>query len=221
MNVKKMLAGLSLLTMFNVSASASPIEILSNGDFATGDLSGWTQSAPTAPIEWGVTLGDPIGAFDLESPDGSFFASPWMEGPNPLSTTLFQRVDLDTLNATLLGTFTFSAQAIYADDRITLGYELYDASLNLLTSEVVFTGLGGTSATNVGVSESYSFLPGTRYISFFARGFLVNGTYIDSGFDNASILVDVSPVSSVPEPNSLSLFVLGMISLFGLRRFRD
>lgn len=222
MSFKKIFAGFSLLTIFNFNASASPIEVLSNGDFATGDLSGWTQSAPITPLEWGVTEGTgPIGAYVMQSSDSSFFATPWMEGPNPQSTTLFQRVDLETLNASLQGTFTFSAEAIYANDRITLSYELYDTSLNLLTSQVVFTGLGGMSASNVAVSQMYSFLPGTRYISFVATGRLVNGIYIDAGFDNASILVDASPVSTVPEPNNLSLFALGMILLLGLRGLRN
>ncbi|MGQ8364349.1 hypothetical protein [Glaciecola sp. 1036] len=220
MNLKKMLAGVCLLLITNLQAWATPIEILTNGDFATGDLSSWTQSDPITPLEWGVTSAAPIGAYFLESSDGSFFASPWEEGPNPQTTTLFQRVDLATLSATLLGTFTFSAEAIYANDRITLGYELYDTNLNLLASQIVFTGLGGPSANNQSISQTFSLVSDTRYISFIATGELINGSYIDAGFDNASILMEVRQASAVSSPHALMLFVLGMIGVASVNRIK-
>lgn len=221
MLTRKLLVGLSFITFLN-TALATPIEILLNGDFETGDLTGWTQATPVLPpIEWGVTTGAAIGAYSLVSSDNSHFASPWIEGPNPLATTLIQVFDLTTLTDELIGTFTFSAEAIYAEDRISLGYQLFDFDAQPLHSELVFTGAGGTAPNSTPFSQSFSFVSGTRFISFFATAELLSGSYIDAGFDRASILVDVKPKATVPSPNGYSLLVLGFISLLISRRLKS
>lgn len=202
-------------------AAARPIEILINGDFETGDLTGWSQSLPSAPsIEWGVTSGAAIGSYSLASSDGTRFASPWIEGPNPSITTLFQIVDLNALQVDLTNTFTFGAEAIFAEDKISLGYQLFDSNQQLLFTNTLFSGSGGTSPNTTRISQSFSFVTGTQYISFFATGELLSGSYIDSGFDRASILVHVKPQASATSPNSISFLLSALVLLLSCRHMR-
>ena len=85
----------------------------------------------------------------------------------------------------------------------------------------MFTGAGGSTPNSTPFSQSFSFVSGTRFISFFATAELLRGSYIDAGFDRASILVDVKPKTNVSSPNGYSLLVLGFISLLISRRFKS
>lgn len=202
-------------------AAARPIEILINGDFEAGDLTGWSQLLPSAPqIEWGVTSGAAIGAYSLASSDGTRFASPWVEGPNPSITTLFQIVDLNALQVDLTNTFTFGAEAIFAEDKISLGYQLFDSNQQLLFTNTLFSGSGGASPNTTRISQSFSFVTGTQYISFFATGELLSGSYIDSGFDQASILAHLKPQASVTSPKYVNFLLLSLVLFLNIRQLR-
>ncbi|WP_334050114.1 hypothetical protein [Alteromonas gracilis] len=220
MFLKKTLVCFTFCLFIDIAA-ARPIEILINGDFEAGDLTGWSQSLPSAPsIEWGVTSGAAIGAYSLASSDGTRFASPWVEGPNPSITTLFQIVDLNALQVDLTNTFTFGAEAIFAEDKISLGYQLFDSNQQLLFTNTLFSGSGGTRPNTTRISQSFSFVSGTQYISFFATGELLSGSYIDSGFDRASILVHVKPQASATSPNSISFLLSALVLFLSCRQLR-
>lgn len=214
-----------LLVMFVVmgavlvaGASADPItvELLVNGDFETGDLTAWTQTAPGAPLEWGVVTG-PVGGFGISSPDGSQFATPWAMGPNPASTTLEQIADLTPYLPYLINNqLTLHVDAIYSNDAISFYLDFLDSSMaSIIGPMSTPTFVDGPFPWTAEVNATLAMPVGTQYIAFGAIGMMNASTYTDAGFDNASLTVGL-----VPEPATIALFAVGLAGLGAYRRRR-
>ncbi|MEM8874410.1 MAG: hypothetical protein AAGD32_09135 [Planctomycetota bacterium] len=72
---------------------------------------------------------------------------------------------------------------------------------------------GPWNGVNKVVTDEVIIPENTRYISFWARTELVLGTYIDAGFDNASLQLELVPGDPVPEPGGLAVMALGGLLL--------
>lgn len=197
-------------------------DILINGHF-DNDLVAWDQAGnpdhtSPAPL-WDVGAGE-IGGSPFGSSDGSKFASPWYGGGNWDLGTRSQLTQLCVLPTVHTGEARVTFEAIWAWDGI-------DFDLEWLAEDAAapgtFTSLGQVDMGQYGADESVDYatylefltIPdGSTHLRFTATGVLANGTWIDAGFDRASIVL----ASTTPEPASLG--TLGLVSLLALRRRR-
>ncbi|MEM6315680.1 MAG: PEP-CTERM sorting domain-containing protein [Planctomycetota bacterium] len=263
-------------------------ELLINGDFETGDLTGWEEDNAYGGRKWEVLTG-PTGASFMSPADvSSSFASPFNAGPVSMPWgTLLQQIDLESLtfptieveipgsasgstsgptlgdhgivpDSTLYPTFDgsqggsfpvttptgtgsgsgpsttttttvplvptdrldISVEAIYGYDRVGFEVRFLAGDGTVLRIDdlgqhgyLPDIGEGPWDGTSKLVEDSVLIPDGTRFISFWGRTELVNGSWLDAGFDNASLLLQLEPSVAVPEPASLGLLAAGGLLL--------
>jgi hypothetical protein len=181
-------------------------EILRNGHFDTGDLTHWVDRSVDAP-DW-ITRPGVAGLNDFGPGGTNPFATPWTTGLHPMGavSTLSQ---IGTLPGNATGSLLARFDAYTSFDRL-------DVHLDWLADD----GLGGFVDLGTVPLGSFGDLPETRvdayrnahpivegatHVRFRAQGILTDGTWIDVGFDDASLVV-ASVV--VPEPATAGLLVL-------------
>ena len=221
------------------SAHAVPIELLTNGDFETGDFSGWTVT-DLPSIDPGTfsisTPGDPTpisGSPTAPNPaGGAFYAVSDQFGPGTHALTQSFMIPADATSAIL----SFQMFVNDADDGPIFGpldhtgLPVQYATVDILTaaSSVFDTGAGVVTNLYSGVDPQVSnpnaytdymfdifpfITPGSSYQVRFAES--DNQLFLNQGVDNVSILTDNL---AIPEPASLLMFALGIAAIVGIRR---
>ncbi len=180
------------------STEASAANLITNGSFETGDLTGWTSNSSSGLNPFGTAYGRGM--------DGRYWH--WLGGPfehNVITTT--QRVTGLTLGASYLLNFIMSSE-FTANDSLNVSV---NGGPKTLFTGVPYnpSGFNGGYWSDNWVAKSYNFTAtsGTETVQFDTIN-VPTGAY-EVGLDNVS-LEAVS--GAVPEPASWALMLTG----FGL-----
>lgn len=201
--MKYLLAVLATATVIGATP-VSAANLITNGDFSTGSLSGWTTTG-------NVGLA-PTPFFGFNSPAwGGHFAA-FNAGNSSPNGVLSQAITTDVGSVYILG-FNYGVnyydagrgslgQSIVASvvdtttNNILASTTVFDNNTALVTSTLRFTAASGSSVvkfTDVGTNDSYN---------------------VDGGIDHVSV------TAALPEPASWALMLVGFGSLGGALRFR-
>jgi len=207
------------LMLSSVAANAATIEHITNGDFETGDFSGWNV-VDTGSGNWNINDGSFVtDGFGTVAPiSGVFDAVTTQSGPG--FHNLFQDISLSS---------SFSSAILSWDDRVQSGAGFSDPNQEW---RVLIEDLSGAL-----ISEVFSTSPGdsTSQLGPNSRTFDLTSLLTpfanqnirisfeeedDSGFfsaslDNVSFTTNVSPV---PVPAAVWLFGSGLIGLIGMKK---
>lgn len=172
-----------------VSAANAATNIVVNGDFETGNLSGWTVNAsPTGGYPWTVT--DASATYTAET--GCVGSACLNESGNP--AYLYQ--DLNTTAGTLYNlTFDFVASGTPNALKVLWG------------SDVVLDLTNVGSLLNYSVSNLLA-TGGTTRLTFLGRN---DPSY--SHLDNVNVQAVASAPGAVPEPASWAMMILGFLGV--------
>lgn len=215
---KSILASLlAALGMAIGTTSAGAAELVGNGDFETGTLSGWSNSGlgssgncPSGNRDWNVSNSSTATGCNFPSnPAGGGFAAYVMnDGTGPLTYRLMQSVFVPT--GTVGGTLSFDWTSINGSDPGRLLSVFLDGTSIFSSSTAggfdwahLSFDVGGLLAANAGSSILLEF---DNYIPQTWSG------PAGLGLDNVSI------DASVPEPASLALAGIGLLALASRRR---
>lgn len=222
--------GLLILAIGNL-AIAGPVELVTNGDFETGTLAGWTVStagSPSTGININTGTYEPLGPSGTRAPIGGSYDAIFDQGGSGNASIFELLVTLPT---------TAVVSAIFSWDHVI---ENHHSSYFLPASEggsgygqmfrAQVTDSGGSSLLDVFTSTAANTTFGAlASISTDLTGF-VNanlGSTIGLKFENAATSyfitsqldnVSFEIVTAVPEPGLLTLLVIGLAGLFGVRR---
>jgi hypothetical protein len=206
------------ISLFVLAAAAfgSNINLVQNGDFETGDLTGWSIDANTNH-PWAVNTGEPHG--------GSFAASNGCIDDicvigNPLNQLDF----LSQTLSTIVGD-TYTLSFFYDPGDPGTEVQVSDLLVNWGGVEVMNLFLKGT-----GPAESplvASIMPGAGYNQYTVSGLMATSTSTelsfigrqDASFSFLDDIVVTDNNSAVPEPSSYLLAACGLVAL-GLARLR-
>ncbi|HEU4375193.1 MAG TPA: PEP-CTERM sorting domain-containing protein [Telluria sp.] len=184
-------------------AAASP-QLVINGNFETGDFTGWSQS--------GFTAEQSMSALNLGGTPGTGFA--FSDGAYPTNGYLSQSI---TTNAGTMYTLQFDLKRWESDNRQP------DEALNNY-AEVMFGGVSIFSETNVTgdwIHYTFGAVAGTGGAETLRLASLNQFDY--NQWDNVSltandVTVDPPVDNQVPEPASIAMFLLGLGVLGVTRR---
>jgi hypothetical protein len=196
-----------------LSSGAAKAAIVTNGDFETGNISGWSVNAgpdlANAPIVIGYnnTNGFPNGAYGESIPtpingltSGAYFTA------DAAAQSISQFL---TLTANTTYTLSFNVYAPQNGQNNPFDASLF-ASLNGTTISSVFSA---KSLTSGWLNYSTTFTPTSAASYDFALNFLGggggNGFAADFVVDN----VNVSTVSGIPEPSTWAMMILGFAGI--------
>lgn len=228
MNIKMLkvaVAGLAL----SVSGFANA-GLITNGDFETGDLTGWTiaglgnSTCPTAPGDWNVSSTSSTGCTEVSNPiSGSYAAYNMLDGANAMEYRLSQIIDIDT--GFSAATLDWMHDAIWSTGTSVREFtiDIYDVTgVNLLANlySESYVGVGSTNgwqSHSIDISSSLSIFQGQSVSLAFATHIPATWTG-PAGFGLDAISLEVE-TADVPEPSTLAIFALGMIGLAS-RRFK-
>jgi hypothetical protein len=219
------------LSVFTTSSFAG---LLVNGDFETGDFTGWLVSQSGGSTQTVLpAAGDPeLGA----SPTADFYAFAGNQsGPsqnifwqsiivpeNLLSFNFSFDYAYQNFSAAFLSPSTLATNVNNQQFRvdILLGSSLFDSTT---PSDIVFSSVQTNPGDNniqewtsfsQDITSSVMSLQGQNILVRFAQA--DNQGPFDIGFDNVSIIAEIT---DVPEPSTLAIFALGVIGLAS-RRFK-
>jgi hypothetical protein len=210
------------------AASADAQNVIVNGGFETGNLSGWTTSGlgsaastcPSGPRDWNVSsVGTATGCTPVSNPvEGRFAAYNMYDGPGPLEYTLSQSFLVPTgLTSAQLGfLYTFINPS---DATRTFGFRVLDGASSIFTQALAHSGsLPWTSYT----TDLTAFLAGqggrTLTLQYFSN---VPRTWTGpAGLGLDAVSLNVQAVTTTPEPASIVLVATGMLAVFGVARRR-
>lgn len=244
---KRTRSSVALLTLCGVlflwgSPSQAAVQLISNGDFETGTLAGWTKadlagSSGTFFLQGIGATSPSSGSFVVGPKSGAFYALSDQQGAG--THVLYQdfSIPLDKISAILsFDMFVNSYDSVVVNPG-GLNHNLspnQHARVDILTGSadpfstaagdvVQNLFLGADAGTNPHDYSSHSvdllasgLVPDTPYRLRFAQ--VDNAAFLNMGIDNVSILADTA-IAAVPEPASLALWALplGML-LFAVRR---
>ncbi len=174
-------------------------ELLINGDFETGDLTGWLFDGRPA---WQVSQGS-VGQESFGPGGTNFFANTLSSGGfnTGQNVTLDQVVQLPAgIEDELLVSFkTFAA---FDSIEVRLEWlELTPDGLEVVSVDNFGTFGGVMQATDDDFMQVVNTPADATHFRFAATGTLGNGNWIDAGIDDASVL----SATAVPEPAVMTL----------------
>ncbi len=216
---------------FAVSAHATPVNLLTNGGFETGDFTGWTASiqpgsnGSVAVVNNGGAAPF-FGTLPLNAAGGSYVAATGQNGPGSYSLTQSFTVAPGTSDVTVSFDLFVNAFAGFASTDPNRDFNVSpneNAQVDILTGSAnpFTTAAGDIIATLYGPSTSGA-NPWTTFNQ--DLGALAAGTYQirfaeTDNQSNFNLAVDnVSVLATVPEPLSISVLGMGLAALGLVRR---
>ncbi len=206
-------------------ANATPIELITNGSFESGDLTGWTLTdAGSGSFAIVSGTAPPNNTFTTPgASQGSFYAVSYQGGPGTHALSQLFTVPVGTSQLNLSFDMFVQTAAALGINPAGLDHNVFPnqhARVDLLSANASAfdTGSGVISNFYIGIDgtptqpyKSYNFdltslvLPGSSYLLRFAQS--DNQGNFNQGIDNIKILADVSQVA---EPGTLALLGLGI-----------
>jgi len=219
MRISKLAGWIGFVALVSTGTSEAA-SIVTNGDFETGNLSGWTVNAgndPTHPpivIGYNNTFGFPNGAYGESVPtpingmsSGTYFSAD--TAPQSISQTL-------ALTANTLYTLSFDIYAPQNGRNNPFDASLF-ATLNGSAISKVFSADSLTSGW-VYYSTTFTSMAASAYN--FALDFKGGGnTAADFVIDNVSVADDANLTTAIPEASTWAMMLLGFAGL-GFSAFR-
>ncbi|WP_440906537.1 PEP-CTERM sorting domain-containing protein (plasmid) [Catenovulum sp. SX2] len=208
----------AMVVLASGHANAGLIEHINNGDFETGDFSGWNV-VNTGSGAWNINNGTfvPGGMSGLPVISGNYDAVTSQSGPG--FHNLYQDVSLGEFDSAILSwDDRIRSNAAFSDPNQEWRVLIEDLN-GALISEVFSTNPGDTTSQIGANTRSYdltALLSGytnqTIRISFEQQD---NLGFFSAVLDNVSF---TTSVASVSEPATLALFGLGLLSLLSNSR---
>lgn len=211
-------------------AHAAPIQMLTNGSFETGTLSGWTattQGTGTCPSQgrdWNVsTTGSATGCSNVGAPvDGKYAAYVMNDGgAAPMYYRLSQTFTLSPGALTSANlSFKFTSVSSYSGNARTFYVDVLNGA-TLLGTPYTYTipfsdGDPTWSMVSLDLTSLLATHTGTQLTVRFNNYIPSNWTGpAGLGLDAVSLMADVS---AVPEPGSIALLGLAFAGLAGMSR---
>jgi len=203
------LIGVSL-ALFSFSAQAS---LITNGDFETGDLSGWetfttSNGVANSSVSIFDTNGDGIGTNSAEFSVGqAAFVSGVLEGGGITQT----------FSSGASGVFSIGLD-IATRNNAAVGTNLAGGLISLLVDDIVldFFDFGSISAGSIERSSLFSSLSldsGLHTLSI-----LIERPFLPSGVVQSLDNIEVTQISAVPVPAAAWLFGSALIGFVGFSR---
>lgn len=196
---------LSLVAVAALSASlaqAAPVNLIQNGDFETGNLSGWSASG-NVNAATGVGGNTYFGAGPFDGGALGFWAAAFNAGDT-------------TPNGVISQTFTTVIGQLY---ELSFDYGVTQGGNQSLTASVAGQD-HVASTTNTGFDHfSYSFVATSDSTTLSFTDSPDNNTFSQDGLlDNVSV---TAAAATVPEPASLALVGLAFAGVAATRRRRS
>ncbi len=211
-------AQVAVLALGIVSALSAHAQLVTNGDFETGDLTGWTSNSALDNDPWAVISGiSGDGGSYHGAYSGTYFASSGCVGTSCIgsdtsSNTNYMYEDLNTVaNATYTVSFAFASGGANEGDGPPEGSQA--SSQEVASFEELLATFGGVTVVDL------VDVVNTDYV-FFSENIVASGTTTRLEFQNRedpgwSALDDISvtQVTATPEPGTI-LLGLGAALLF-------
>lgn len=202
MALKHLLAG-AALTLAVAGSGVARANLLVNGSFETGDLTGWTSNSPYGLNPFGTTYGSGM--------DGIYWD--WLGGRDTLDLTTSQTVSGLTVGQNYTLTFIMATELSTGGRSLRVSVNGGPGTIFTATTETV-----GCCWNNNWESKTYNFTAAssTDTIQFDTIGLGSNASPYDLGLDK----VDLEASSGVPESATWLMMLVGVGGLGAMMRRR-